>query len=326
MLFNGQAENPEDTYFGSKFAGTVSHLIDTGGLKYVMADATGPTCQLFIRNYRHFLWLGDIILIIDDLKTFEPGEFEWLLHVDGEAKQNGRDLRVTQDDVSVYVRPLFPMQLPDAGYPADFPEDMRLLQKSGLKDRHPDTEVPYYAFSPGDLMRRTKFITAVFLVDETNRDNLPELERLQGTDYIGARVHQKGRTTDVYLNLLADGRIKHRNSNITINGWETDAYLSAITFRDDTDVTDPDAASRYFLAHGSYLRRDGTVIVDSLSKVFLSAEPEDDGLNVLLHGQPVTNVMLRSARKPSRVLVNHEVMNTTYDEVRKTLKIPVPNK
>ncbi len=325
VLFNGQAENPEDTYFGSKFVGTVSHLMDTGDLKYVMADATGPTSQLFIRNYRHFLWLGDIILIIDDLKTFEPGEFEWLLHVDGDAKQNGRDLRVTQDGVSVYVRPLFPMQLSDAGYPADFPENMRLLEKTGLKHHKPDTKVPYYAFSPTEVTRRTKFITAVFLVDDTNRDNLPRLERLEGTDYIGVRIHQKGETTDVYLNLLADGRIKHRNSNITINGWETDAYLSAITFRDNSDVTDPDAASRYFLAHGSYLRRDGKVIVDSLSKVFLSAEPEDDGLNVLLHGQPVMNVMLRSARKPSKVLVNREAINTTYDAIGKVLKISISN-
>ncbi|MBN2271838.1 MAG: hypothetical protein JXN61_14570, partial [Sedimentisphaerales bacterium] len=190
---------------------------------------------------------------------------------------------------------------------------------------HPDTKVTYYAFAPAELTRRTKFITALLPADDTNRNNLPKLERLEGTSYIGVRIHQKGETTDVYLNLLADGRIKHRNSNITINGWETDSYLSAITFRDDTDVTDPDAASRYFLAHGSYLRRGETVVLDSLSKVFLAAEPTGDNLKVFLDGQPVMNVMLRSARRPSKVLVNGRVSKGVYDETQKVLKISIHN-
>lgn len=59
-------------YFGSKFPGTVSQLIDAGELRYVLADATGPTSDHFILNFRSFLWLGDVILVIDDFKTFGP--------------------------------------------------------------------------------------------------------------------------------------------------------------------------------------------------------------------------------------------------------------
>ena len=55
VMFNGRAENPEDTYFGSKFIGTTSHLLDAGDLCYVLADATGPTCDTFIRNFRHLM-------------------------------------------------------------------------------------------------------------------------------------------------------------------------------------------------------------------------------------------------------------------------------
>ena len=112
VLFNGQAENPEDTYFGSKFSGSVSQLLDAGDLKYVMADATGPTSQLFIRNFRHFLWIGDVILVIDDLKTFQPGQFEWLLHVNGRAVKRGLDLQIGQSPASILVRPLFPESFP----------------------------------------------------------------------------------------------------------------------------------------------------------------------------------------------------------------------
>ena len=322
VLFNGAAQNPEDTAFGSKFPGTVSHLMDTGDLKYVLADATGPTSHLFIRNYRHFLWLGDVILIIDDLKTFEEGQFEWLLHVDGVAKQKGEDLEVTKGAAKVLVRPLFPKPLP-IGYPADFPEHMKLVERVGLKDRQPDTEQTYYAFAPPGKSRRTKFITAVFLVTEANRSSLPQLERLEGPDYIGVSVSQNGKTTDVYLNLRADGSIMHRNGNLKVNGWETDAYLTAITFPDGMDKTDPDEASRYFIAQGSYLRRDDKVVLDSLSKLFLVAERSGADLSVLLQGQPTINAYFRSAQPPETLVVNQVNREALYDAARKRVKISV---
>ena len=321
VLFNGEAQNPEDTYFGSKFPGTVSHLMDAGDLKYVLADATGPTSHRFIRNYRHFLWLGDVILIIDDLKTFEPGRFEWLLHVDGTAKVRGLDLEVTKGAARVLVRPLFPMPLPDAGYPADFPEKMRLEEKIGLQDRHPETNATYYSFVAPEPSRRTKFITAVLLVNETNRSSLPQLERLEGTNYIGVRLRQGGTTTDIYLNLLADGRIMHRNANLKVNSWETDAYLTGITFPDSADMEDPDAATRYFIAQGSYLRREGKVVLDSLSKLFLVAERTASGLEVLLQGQPVINAYFRSSHQPESLVVNGAPRQAPYDATTKLVKL-----
>ncbi len=322
VLFNGAAQNPEDTAFGSKFPGTVSHLMDSGDLKYVLADATGPTSHLFIRNYRHFLWLTDVILIIDDLKTFEEGEFEWLLHVDGEAKQRGEDLEVTKGKAKVLVRPLFPTQLP-IGYPADFPEKMKLVEKTGLQDRHPETEQTYYAFAPPGKSRRTKFITAVILVNEANKDNLPQLERIEGPEFIGVSVRQNGKTTDVILNLRADGSIMHRNGNLQVNNWETDAYLTAITYPDGLDKTDPDQASRYFIAQGSYLRRGDKVVLDSLSKLFLATERTANELKVQLQGQPVINAYLRSPSQPSTVTVNGAKHAAQYDEATRMLKLSV---
>jgi hypothetical protein len=321
VLFNGAAQNPEDTYFGSKFPGTVSHLMDAGGLKYVLADATGPTSQRFIRNYRQFLWLGNVILIIDDLKTFEPGQFEWLLHVDGTAKQRGLDLEVAKGAAKVLVRPLFPAPFSDVGYPADFPEKMRLVEKTGLKDREPDAKVTYYAFAAPEQSRRTKFLTAVLLVNETDQASLPQLERLEGPDYIGVRVRQCGTTTDVYLNLRADGSIMHRNANLKVNGWETDAYLTAITFPDSSEMTDPDDASRYFMAQGSYLRRDDKAVLDSLSKVFLVADRTAAGLNVLLEGQPTINAYLRSLKQPETLVVNGVNCEVIYEAATQTVKL-----
>ncbi|MGD0517624.1 MAG: heparinase II/III family protein [Thermoguttaceae bacterium] len=322
VLFNGQAQNPEATYFGSQFPGTVSHLMDAGDLKYVFADATGPTAWRFARNFRHFLWIGDVILIIDDVKSFEPGQFEWLLHVGGKTQKKDLDLEVAGEKASVLVRPLFPETLPGkAGLPTDYPEKMRLVEKSGFKDHDAKNKDTYYAFAPAELTRRTKFIIAVLLVNDANRNNLPKLERLQSLDMNGVRIRQKGTVTDVYLNLLADGRIRHRNANATINGWETDAYLMAVTFPEGADTGDFDAASRLFIADGSYLRRNGKVMLDSLSKVYLSASKRGNTLDVLLQGQPVVNAIFRAAWKPSEVVLNGETIQPPYDENTKSITI-----
>ena len=323
VLFNGGAENPEDTYFGSKFPGTVSHLIDTGGLKYVFADATGPTSKTFNRNYRHFLWLGDVILIIDDVESFTPGQFEWLLHYNGKAERRGLDLSVTQGNANVLVRPLFPETFPDAGLPTDYPEKMRLVEKTGFKDHEPDVKQPYVAFAPAELTRRMKFITAITLVTDANQKNLPQFERLAAKNMIGVRIRQGGTTTDIFLNLLADGSIRHRNANNMLGGWETDAYLLALTHAEGTDVTSGAAASRIFVADGSYLRRDGKVVLDSLSKVFLTVEKSGDVLDVQLQGQPVVNATWCVAKKPSALRVNGQSVDAPYDPSSESITLSV---
>ncbi|MFN8348685.1 MAG: heparinase II/III family protein [Spirosomataceae bacterium] len=77
MLFNGKAQDPQDQYHAVKTSGSLHHLINSGTFKYLMADATGPTSRYFLRNYRHFLWIGDVILVLDDVKTYEAGKFEF---------------------------------------------------------------------------------------------------------------------------------------------------------------------------------------------------------------------------------------------------------
>ena len=325
MTFNGKAENPEDTYFGSKFPGTMSHLIVAGDLRYVLADATGPTSNNFIRNYRSFLWLGDAIFIIDDAKSFEPGQFEFLLHPNAAAtaKRTGQDLRISLDDTSVIVRPLFPEPFPDGGLPTDYPENMRLEEKQGLTGKR--EPVTYYGFAPADLTRRTKFITALLPV--TEGVDLPEIERLKGIEHIGLRVRQKGTVTDIYMNLEADGRVRHRNANLEMpNGWETDAYLLAMTYPEGANPNDPDAITRTLVIDGSYLRREGKLVLDSLSKVYLCATKDGDKLDVQLQGQPVINALLRATKKPAAVQLNGQLVEPTYNKDAKSLWLSVrPN-
>ncbi len=320
VTFNGRAENPEDTYFGSQFPGTVSHLIAAGDLRYVLTDATGPTSRHFIRNFRTFLWVGDVILVIDDVKSFEPGQFEWLLHFNGEGQRKGLDVHLTDGDASVIVRPLFPEPFPDAGLPTDYPERMRLIEKTGFKDHEPKTPVRYYAFAPAEFTRRTKFITAIIPVQDTAAP-LPKIERFRTLEVNGVRITQNGTVTEITLNLLADGSIRHRNANLVHQSWETDAYLTALTWPEGANLSDPDAASLIFVADGSYLRRSGQVVLDSLSKVYLAANRKGPHLDVILQGQPVINAEFRAVRKPGTVTLNHERVDARYSEANQAVTL-----
>ena len=131
---------------------------------------------------------------------------------------------------------------------------------------------------------------------------------------IGLRITQHGEITELWLNLLTDGRIRHRNANLIYNGWETDAYLTAITWPEGADRDDPDAASRVLVIDGSYLRRDGRVVLDSLSKVYLCATRNNATIDAQLQGQPVINALLRAAKKPVEVRLNGQRVEPTYDK------------
>lgn len=325
ILFNGKAQEYQDQYHAVKTPGSLHNLIDAGSLKYILADATGPTARTFLRNFRNVLWIDNVILIIDDVKAHETGQFEWLLHTEVEAKKKGIDFEVAQEGAAVLVRPLFPETLPN-GYPHDFPEKMRWQERQGVKDHDPNSTTTYYSFMPPQQAQQTKFVTAILLLDETNkplessglgrgmtsdkeqRSGLPKIERLEGKDMIGVRITNNGNVTDVFINLMADGRIMHRNSHNVIEGWETDAYILSFTYPVGKDAAQ---FSRLFVANGSYVRKPANEVLSTLSKVFMNAEVNNHNAEVLLQGQPVMKVQLKLPQRISAWQVNHSPAQIT---------------
>ncbi|MFT3996031.1 MAG: heparinase II/III family protein [Asticcacaulis sp.] len=298
VTFNGKAEPAEDTYIGSHLSGQIPNMMDAGGLRYVFADATGPTSANFARNFRHFLWVDAVILVYDDLKAREPGQFAFQLHTEGDARRQGQNLIVKNGDASVQVRPLFPMPFPDAGLPTDYPENMRIEERQGYKDHAPDTRTTYYAFLPADKAERQKFLTAIIPQDG---GPAPTIERLSAPDMIGARIRRGDRITEVYINLKADGSIRHRNATVSLMGWETDAYMMAITYKAGR-TPEPSALDRLFIADGSYLRHKDTLLLDSLSKRFLIADYAGGGrFWVQGQAQAELGLWLPQASKPIEV-------------------------
>ena len=312
ILFNGDGQNPEDEYTGVKNPGRIYDLLDAGDFKYLLADATGPYSHILMRNFRHFLWIGSTILIIDDVKAYETGQFEWLLHYQGSSKRTGSDITISDGDASVIVRPLFPETV---GYtPHDYPEKMKLIEKYAPQIRESDPRVSYYSIQPSSPAMDTKFMTAVLLPDKEAQVSLPVIEKFAGVNMIGVKIYEKGWVTYVYYNLMADGRVMHRPNYNTFDGWETDADIVAVKYHETADFTDPDSAVEYFVSNGSYLRKGDKVVVSSLSKVFMIAQYGKNSINVFLDGQPLIDLRLRSAQNPVTVNLNNISVRSNYNQ------------
>jgi hypothetical protein len=92
------------------------------------------------------------------------------------------------------------------------------------------------------------------------------------------------------------------------------------------DENDPDSVVRYFIACGSYLRKDGKVVLGSLSKlytVFTAGQPE---MKVALQGQPVVRASLRTAVKPHDIILNGKKADAIYDDTAKTVTLCLDNR
>ena len=158
--FNGKGQRREQQYYGSTLRGYLHYLLDAGNIKYVLANGTGPYSDQFSRNFRHFLWIDNVIYIIDDLKTYETGHFEW--HPGGITEKKGTDLNITNGNSSVIVRPLYPRTLARSNFVHDYPDNLYWevieVPTEDLKSKD-----SYYSFHLPDEVNRVKGVTAIIL-------------------------------------------------------------------------------------------------------------------------------------------------------------------
>lgn len=308
VLFNGKGQRREQQYHGSTLRGHLHYLLDSDNMKYVLANGTGPYSDQFSRNFRHFLWIDNVIYIVDDLKTHETGHFEWLWHPGGTARKTGMDLNITKEHSSVVVRPLYPRMLAASNFVHDYPEDL-YWEEIEVPTEDLKGKESYYSFHLPAEVNRVKGVTAVILKDSPDDKNLPRIERREGKDWIGLRVRDKGKITDIYINQLADGRLMHSNSWIEADGWSTDAYMFAVTYPEGIA---PAEASEYFICYGSSLRRGTTSYFSSLAKLFMIRKEENKRIRLCIDGSPKVNALVRSAHRPAGVSVNGKEIRVVH--------------
>lgn len=310
VLFNGEGQKREQQYHGSTLRGYLYNLLDGGNIKYVLANGTGPVSDHFSRNFRHFLWMDNVIYLIDDLKTHEYGEFEWLWHPGGEWKKRGADVTITNGEAAVVVRPLYPRLLALSDFVHDYPNDLYWEEISAPTEDLKGTETYYSLHLPGKF-DRVKGVTAIILKDSVGQKELPVMEKREGKDWIGLRIAFQGKVTDLYINQLADGRLMHSNSWIEADGWNTDAYLFAVTYDEGEDPAKP---KEVFVAYGSALRRNSDSYFSSLSKLFYIQKGDAKKLDLWISGQPLVNAYFRTGKRPVFLNVNGEKATVNYKE------------
>lgn len=263
VMINKKGQFHENIERGSKFPGTFPHFVDCQWAKYVLADVTGPMSDQCSRNYRSFLWLGqDIIIVIDDLHTYEPSSFDFLLHYQGNGKAEGDEIQIQNGVSTLKVKALYP-------------EKKHIEVKQGYLECKPRKDKissyytvegvpahPYFVISPEGLAQTQQFFNVFLLNDAAAKVNI---EKLKGANYLGVRLSNGSVATEVCYNMESDGRRMHVNSNNNLNGFETDAYILATEF-------EYGIPKRYLLIYGSYLRKEGISHYESFKKVYVSGE------------------------------------------------------
>lgn len=294
ILFNGQGQPEEDVGLGCKFRGEMHCLVDGHGLKYVYADATGPMSRWFKRNYRHWIWSDDLILIIDDVLAHSAGQMDWLLHYEESYSAESSGVRLKNGNAEAIVKIVYP--------------ETRFHEETGLADHDPDRKIPYLAFTPEGQLQSRQFITAICL----NTDAVPKFDLVQEHDYLGLRIEKKNAVEEVYLSLRAIGT--PGTQDIQIGDWTTDAYL--------LHLRRPSASApveRYFVGCGSYLRNGSNSLIESLSKVTACWAPGDP-LEVIIDDGPAS-IQLAAGPIPRKTLWNGRASRCEYDWRSKLLSI-----
>ncbi len=252
ILFNGQGQPEEDIGLGCKFPGHLHSLINGHGLKYVYADATGPMARWFTRNYRHWLWSGNLILIADDVRAHAEGQLDWLLHFAGDyAADSTGGVRLNNYAASALVRVLYP--------PCQIHED------SGLADHDPDKRIPYLVFRPPVQTRLQQFIAAIDL----NPEAPAKCQVIEDPTYVGVRIQTADAVEESYISRRAIAT--PGTMVVRIGEWTTDAYLLHLR----RASVPGGKIERFFVSDGSYLRRGDQSVLESLSKLTVCWSPGD---------------------------------------------------
>lgn len=278
VKYNGEGQPRAQQYHGSPLPGHVSHLLDAGDVRYVMANGTGPMSRWFSRNYRHYLWIGDVIYVVDDIVAHEPGHFEWLWHPGGEVKKRGGDLEIVNGNAAVVLRPLYPQPLAPSNFVHDYPEMLYWEILEGPTEDLKSTET-YWSLHLPKAADRVKGLNVIMLKDSVSQRAVARTERREGKNWIGVRTTTpEGMITDLYINQLADGRLMHLNSWIEADGWTTDAYMLAVTYPEGAD---PAKEGMVTLIYSSSLRRGENVYHRSLGKETLTGRVKNGKLTAV---------------------------------------------
>jgi hypothetical protein len=294
ILFDGQGQPDEQINLGVKFRGSILKWNDSLGIRYIAVDATGPMAYLTTRNYRHFLWIGNVILILDDIRTFKDMPLDWLLHTAGDVEEHGLgQLHVRNGNASVQFSMLYP--------------ETKTETRQGLVQERPDEKIPYHVFSTSTNNRRQRFISAI----ELEPSSPTKLEVQERSEFLEIQIERGDERHVVFLNLKSIDGSYSLSSTISIGEWSTDAFLVMLSWRGDSDPT-PEQVSHFFTVDASFLRWSGNSVMESLSKCdcLWNTGPL---MEAVTQGQRNLSCSIFNTQKPKQVIWNGRKVDLSFD-------------
>ena len=241
---NGRSSRDEELYRGSKFPGRLTDHYEGKDFFFVQADAAGPAAHLCSRLYRNFLWIENrLLVIVDDVYCHEPNPVQFTLHFDGTCRREGNAALFDNDGMTAKLISHSPAMTPE--------------ERIGHAPHQQDVDKIYLALTDG-AEERTHTLFHTLELDPEDRNVTYETLTCEHGD--GVKIAEGHVEREIWYNHLADGHVMHDNSQATVGGYDTDAYLLMIT-RDKRENTE-----RVFAVCASFLRKDGKVFHSSFAK------------------------------------------------------------
>ena len=243
LLVGDEGSRYEELFRGSKFPGTLTDHYEGKDFFFVQADAAGPMAHLCSRLYRNFLWIENrLLVIVDDVYCHEPQTVQFTLHYDGAYRREGN--AVLFDNHGVHAK-----LLSHSG--------LAVTENPGHGPHQPEEAKPCLALRD-EAKERTHTLFHTLELDPENGSVTYETLTCEHGE--GLKITDGPVEREIWYNHLADGHVMHDNTQATIGGYDTDAYLLMIT-RDKREHTE-----RVLAVCASFLRKDGKVFHSSFAK------------------------------------------------------------
>ena len=248
IVKDGKGINEEKSYLGTKFRGTFPTSLSGDGFRYLLADATPPYNDVYERFYRHFLFIGEDIVIVDDLQSHTDGKLSLLLHSLGKFEIDDDKITVSNEGEQADIYPLYPKNstisvekghIKKANRPTD--RDVEILDHD------------YISVNSCTEDKRQKFITHI------SDKYLPAITTGEG--YEKLTLTSDGDVWTIVVNNGADGRIMHNNAHLCVEDIKTDAFISYCCKDKEGKI------AKYGIINGSYLKIDDKNLYSSILKV-----------------------------------------------------------
>ncbi|MDD4849233.1 MAG: heparinase II/III family protein [Gemmiger sp.] len=219
VLLDGEGEWAKTNYEGTKFPGGFPASLCEPEYRYVLADCTGAYAPLYQRFYRSFFMLDEFVFLIDDVQTYRDGVLESRFHTSEESMQlNGTQITIQNPVGNGHI--LFP-----------FAKNGDVSVETAYRQALPENEQGEEISPTGHCavcktttdQLRAKLFT---LIDVSGSAGAPSIKASFANNVYDIEICRANKTHRFLVNVLADGRVMHRNAKITYQNITTDAFIT----------------------------------------------------------------------------------------------------